>query len=48
MARQLGGAPKEVVIFGIVPKDLSPGLEMTPEIAAIVPKVIDLVLKELG
>jgi hydrogenase maturation protease len=48
MARQLGCAPQEVVIFGIVPKDISPGLEMTAEVAAVVPKVIDLVLKELG
>ncbi len=48
MARQLGGAPQEVVIFGIVPKDISAGLEMTPEVAAVVPRVVDLVMKELA
>ena len=48
LARQLGCAPREVVIFGIVPGTVRSGLEMTPEVAAAVPKVIDLVMKELG
>jgi hydrogenase maturation protease len=47
MARQLGAAPEEVVIFGIVPKSLEPGLEMTPEVAALVPRIVERVLKEL-
>jgi len=47
MARQLGCAPEEVVIFGIVPKDMSPGLELSEEVAAVVPKVVELVLAEL-
>ena len=47
MARQLGCAPQEVIIFGIVPRDISPGLEMTPEVAAVVPKIIEAVLAEL-
>jgi len=48
MAEHLGCAPREVVIFGIVPRDISPGLDMTEEVAAVVPKVIELVRKELG
>jgi hydrogenase maturation protease len=47
MARQLGCAPEEVVIFGIVPMALDPGLELSPEVAAVVPKVVELVLAEL-
>jgi len=48
MARQLGCAPDEVVIFGIVPKDMSPGLELSAEVAAVVPEVIRMVLAEIG
>jgi hydrogenase maturation protease len=47
MARQLGCAPKEVILFGVAPKELSPGLEMTPEVSALIPRIIDLVLKEI-
>jgi hydrogenase maturation protease len=47
MARQLGCAPEEVVIFGIVPATLESGLELSPEVAAVVPKVVELVLAEL-
>jgi len=47
MARQLGCAPEEVVIFGVVPMALEPGLELSPEVAAVVPKVVELVLAEL-
>ena len=47
MARQLGCAPEEVVIFGIVPMTLEPGLDLSPEVAAVVPKVVELVLTEL-
>jgi hydrogenase maturation protease len=47
MSQQLGCAPAEVVIFGITPKAMDPGLEMTPEVAALVPRVVALVLAEL-
>jgi hydrogenase maturation protease len=47
MARQLGCAPEEVVIFGIVPATLESGLELSPQVAAVVPKVVELVLAEL-
>jgi hydrogenase maturation protease len=48
MARQLGCAVGEVVILGIVPKTLESGLELSPEVAAVVPKVIELVLAEIA
>jgi hydrogenase maturation protease len=48
MARYLSRAPDVVVIFGIVPKDMSPGLELSAEVAAVVPEVIQRVLAEIA
>ncbi|MDI6814749.1 MAG: HyaD/HybD family hydrogenase maturation endopeptidase [Dehalococcoidales bacterium] len=47
-AEQLGCAPQQIVIFGVQPKKLSWGLELSPEVASAVPRVIELVLAELG
>ena len=47
MTRKLECAPEDVVVFGIKPKDISCGLELSEEIAASVPKVIELVLAEI-
>lgn len=47
MTRQLGCEPKEVVVFGIKPKDMSCGLELSEQISAAVPKVVELVLEEI-
>jgi len=47
MAEFLGDAPKNVVIYGIEPHSLGWGLEISPEVAAVVPEVIELVLAEL-
>ncbi|MHC4110929.1 MAG: hydrogenase maturation protease [Planctomycetota bacterium] len=47
MTRQLGCAPKEVVVFGIKLRDISCGLELSEEIEASVPKVVELVLAEI-
>ncbi len=46
MARQLGGHG-EVVIIGVEPKEISWGTGLTPEVQAKLPKVIEIVLKEL-
>jgi len=48
MTRQLGCAPKDVVVFGIKPKDIRWGLELSEEITASVPKVVELILPEIG
>ncbi len=48
MTRQLGCEPEDVVVFGITPKNIESGLELTEEIAASVPKVIELVLAEIA
>ncbi len=48
MARHLGRAPKQTVIFGIEPKQVDWGLGLSPEVAAVLPRVADMVLAEVG
>lgn len=48
IARQLKCEPKDVLVFGIIPARLDPGLEMTAEVEAAVGKVLALVRKELA
>ncbi len=45
-AKQLGCAPQEVIIFGIEPEVVSPGLELSDKLIKTLPKVIDLVVAE--
>ena len=47
MVRQLGGDPHAVII-GVEPKEIAWGMELTPEVAAKLPKVIEMVMEELG
>jgi hydrogenase maturation protease len=47
MARQLGIAPQEVVILGVKPHDVSCGLDLSPETARLVPRIIELVRAEI-
>jgi hydrogenase maturation protease len=46
-ARQLGVAPHEVIVIGVQPCQVSCGLELSPTLAALVPRIVDLVLAEL-
>jgi hydrogenase maturation protease len=46
MVKQLGGDP-QVVIIGVEPKEISWGMELTPEVEARLPRVIDAVFEEL-
>lgn len=48
IARCLRCSPREVVIFGVQPKRIAPGLDLTSEVAAVVPQVIRAVLAEIG
>jgi hydrogenase maturation protease len=48
MTKQLGCAPADVVVFGIKPKDISCGLELSEQISASIPKVVELVLSEIS
>ncbi len=47
MAEYLGCAPHHVTIYGIEPKKVDWGLELSPEVAAVVPRVIELLMAEL-
>ncbi len=47
ITRALDSSPREIIIIGIQPKEISGGMELTPELQAVVPKVIEMVLKEL-
>ncbi len=48
IGRATGKLPEDVVIVGIEPKDLSPGLELSPELKAKFQELLDLVLKEIS
>lgn len=47
LARALDQCPPEVVIFGIQPKEISWGMELSPEVRASIPKVTEAVIGEL-
>jgi hydrogenase maturation protease len=47
MAAMLNCAPQKVVIFGIQPQSVEPGLNPTEPIAALIPHIAALVLDEL-
>jgi hydrogenase maturation protease len=46
-ALRIGERPRSVVIFGIEPKEIDWGMELTPEIEAVIPRIADLVLAEV-
>ncbi len=48
MTGQLGCAPGDVVVFSIKPRDIRCSLELSEEIAKSIPRVIELVLEEIG
>jgi hydrogenase maturation protease len=47
MARQLNCSPQEVIIIGIKPKDVTPGLGLSNEITGVVSRVIECVSAEI-
>lgn len=47
MAQVSGKMPKEAIIIGIQPGEIDWGLELSPEVASQIPRVIELVLEEL-
>ena len=48
VAKQLGIAPQDVIVFGVKPQEVGCGLDLSPGIARLVPGIIELVLRELG
>jgi hydrogenase maturation protease len=47
MSETMNNKPEEVVVIGVEPKDMSEGLELSPEIEEKIPDIIKLVMKEL-
>ncbi len=47
MLELTGSAPKEVIIIGVEPKEIDWGMELSPEIKKIMPKIIDAVRREI-
>jgi hydrogenase maturation protease len=47
IAGALGQSPSEVVIIGVQPKEISWGTDLTPEVHGSLPRVIEMVLKEV-
>jgi hydrogenase maturation protease len=45
-AKHLRCTPRKVVIFGVQPKNITSGLDLSGEVAAVVPHLIRLVLEE--
>ncbi len=48
MTRLLNCAPHEVIVFGIQPESVEPGLELTPTAAVAATTAVDLILEEVG
>jgi len=47
MSLVMNSRPEEIVVIGIEPKDMSGGLELSPEIEERIPRIIEIVMKEL-
>lgn len=47
ITRALDSSPRPIIIIGIQPKEISWGMELTPEIQAVVPKAVGMILQEL-
>ncbi len=48
MAAQLHCSPQEVVIIAVQPRTIRPGLELSDDLQAALPKVVQVVLAELA
>jgi hydrogenase maturation protease len=48
LVKYLDKPPEEMIIFGVEPKDLSIGLELSPEVAKVMPRLVELVLAEIA
>lgn len=47
MTRHLGCAPAELIVIGVRPRTVAYGLDLTEEIRAVLPKVVELVFAEM-
>jgi hydrogenase maturation protease len=47
VAEKLNCLPREIVIIGVEPSQISPGLQLTEQVEQTVPKIINTVLEEI-
>jgi len=47
LAKKLGKLPPTVII-GVEPKDMTSGLELSPEVQRVMGKMVNLILQEVG
>ena len=47
IAQMTDALPPHITLIGIRPKDLSTGLDLSPEVSAGLPKAVDLLIREL-
>ena len=46
MAERLGCAPQRVIVLGVQPANMEPGLELSPEVSAVLTGILRLALAE--
>lgn len=47
MAERLGKRPERTIIFGVEPQVIDWGIELTPPVQAVLPRLVELVLEEV-
>jgi hydrogenase maturation protease len=47
LSEVMGEKPEETIVIGVEPKDISDDLELSPEIQERIPRIIEIVMKEL-
>jgi hydrogenase maturation protease len=47
MSDVMKNKPEEVIVIGIEPKDMSDGIDLSPEIEERIPRIIEIVMEEL-
>ena len=48
MARLLGQAPDEVVLFGVQPREIGLGMDLSPEVFGALSEVVERVVAEVS
>ena len=48
MSEVTGNKPEEIVVVGVEPKDMSDGVELSPEIKERIPRIIEIVMEEVN
>ena len=48
LMQKLGQAPEEVVVIGVEPEEIDWGLELSPNLQKRIPRIIEVILEEIG